>query len=305
MKSGAALVWAALLLGSCPAAADEYYMSKMETNDLRLLYYSPLQDYLVPYVGRAFENSFAYQRKMFDWTPWDKTTVMLQDESDNGDAAMRATPYNGLTIDVAPSATTFETYTPGERFFTLMNHELVHVATLDAWNDQDAWWRNFFHGKPLAITAHPESILYSYLAQPRGEVPRWYLEGSAVFMETWMGGGIGRAQGGYDEMVFRAMVRDNARFYDPIGLESEGNSVDFQVGANDYLYGTRFNSYLALTYGPEKLIAWLKRGNDSKAYYASQFEYVFGKPLDDAWNDWIAFEHEWQKKISRRCSNIR
>ena len=111
-----------------------------------------------------------------------------------------------------------------------------------------------------------------------------------------MGGGIGRAQGGYDEMVFRAMVRDNARFYDPIGLESEGNAVDFQVGANDYLYGTRFDSYLALTYGPEKLIAWLKRGNDSKAYYASQFEYVFGKPLDDAWNDWIAFEHEWQKK---------
>ena len=296
VKSGAALSLAALMFVGRPAAADEYYLSKTETQDLRLLYYSPLQDYLTPYVARAFENSFAFQRKMFDWTPWDKTTVLLQDESDNGDAAMRSTPFNGLTIDVAPSATTFETYTPGERFFTLMNHELVHVATLDVWNDQDAWWRRFFFGKPLAITAHPESILYSYLAQPRGEVPRWYLEGSAVFMETWMGGGIGRAQGGYDEMVFRAMVRDNARFYDPIGLESEGNQVDFQVGANDYLYGTRFDSYLALTYGPEKLIAWLKRGNDSKAYYASQFEYVFGKPLDEAWNDWIAFEHDWQKK---------
>ena len=60
-----------------------------------------------------------------------------------------------------------------------------------------------------------------------------------------MGGGLGRAQGAYDEMVFRAMVRDNARFYDPLGLESEGTSVDFQVGANDYLYGTRFISYLA------------------------------------------------------------
>ena len=39
-------------------------------------------------------------------------------------------------------------------------------------------------------------------------------------METWMGGGLGRAQGGYDEMVFRAMVRDDAAF-----LRSAGTRV--------------------------------------------------------------------------------
>ena len=69
------------------------------------------------------------------------------------------------------------------------------------------------------------------------------MEGSAVFFETWMAGGLGRAQGGYDEMVFRAKVRDNQRFYSPLGLESEGTSSDFQVGANSYLYGTRFFSF--------------------------------------------------------------
>ena len=250
----------AILSGGRASADDDYYMSKLETNQLRLLYYDPLQTYLTPYVARAFQNSVAFQMRMFDWTPWDKTTVMLQDLADNGGASMRATPNNGLTVDIAPISTTFETFSPGERFFVLMNHELVHVATMDVWNDQDAGWRHFFHGKPLPVTAHPESILYSYLAQPRTDVPRWYLEGSAVFMETWMGGGLGRAQGGYDEMVFRAMVRDDAHFFSPLGLPSEGNSVDFQVGANDYLYGTRFFSYLALTYGPEKVIAWLKRG---------------------------------------------
>jgi hypothetical protein len=54
-----------------------------------------------------------------------------------------------------------------------------------------------------------------------------------------MAGGLGRAQGGYDEMVFRAKVRDNDKFYSPLGLESKAR-VDFQVGVNDYLYGTRF-----------------------------------------------------------------
>lgn len=75
--------------------------------------------------------------------------------------------------------------------------------------------------------------------------------------------------------------------------------------SNDYLYGTRFDSYLALTYGPEKLVALHKRGNDSKAYYADQFEYIYGKSIDAVWADWIAFEREWQKKISRRWRNIR
>src|SRR5262249_32082391 len=148
-----------------------------------------------------------------------------------------------------------------------------------------AFWRHLFSGKVAPIPAHPESILYEYLTAPRTLGPRWYYEGSAVFLETWMGGGLGRAQGAYDEMVFRAMVRDNARFYDPLGLESEGVFADFQIGANDYLYGTRFYSYLALTYGPDKVMEWLKRGPDSHAYYEAQFKQVFGKSLDDAWAD--------------------
>ena len=87
-----------------------------------------------------------------------------------------------------------------------------------------------------------------------------------------MGGGLGRAQGGYDEMVFRAMVRDGAHFYDPLGLVSEGTEVDFQVGANAYLYGTRFMSYLALEYGPEKLIDWWRRDAGTRRYYADDFQ---------------------------------
>ena len=146
-----------------------------------------------------------------------------------------------------------------------MNHETVHVATMDVWNETDARWRRLFLGKPCRCRTHPESLLYSYLTMPRFTVPRWYLEGSAVFMETWMAGGLGRAQGGYDEMVFRAMVRDDAHFYDPLGLVSRAPPIDFQVGANAYLYGTRFFTWLGLTHSPEKVVAWLRRDEGSAA----------------------------------------
>ncbi|HVJ70863.1 MAG TPA: hypothetical protein VM531_05025, partial [Sphingomicrobium sp.] len=133
-------------------------------------------------------------------------------------------------------------------------------------------------------------------------IPRWYAEGSAVFFETWMAGGLGRAQGGYDEMVFRAKIRDNDKLYSPLGLESEGIAVDFQIGANDYLYGTRFFSYLALTYGPEKVMQWLRRDDDSAAFYASQFKRTFGKSLDTVWSEWHAFERGFQQENLSRLS---
>jgi hypothetical protein len=277
-----------------PPDASGIDLSEIDTNDLELLYFDPAQTYLTPYIGRAFTNALRFHERKFNWKPWERTTVLLKDFGDYGNAAARGSPNNAVLLDVAPLSQAMETFSAGERFFTLNNHELAHVATMDVWNGKDAFWRHFLHGKPMAIQEHPESILWNYLSTPRTNVPRWYLEGSAVFFETWMAGGLGRAQGAYDEMVWRAKVRDHDKIFSPLGLESAGIAVDFQVGVNDYLYGTRFFSYLALTYGPEKAVDWLRRPEDSKAFYAARFKQVFGKPLDEVWNDWIRFEQQFQ-----------
>ncbi len=63
------------------------------------------------------------------------------------------------------------------------------------------------------------------------------------------------------------MIRDSAYIYDVVGLEAEGTKVDFQVGAASYLYGTRFISYLALQYGPEKLMQWFTQTPESKSEF--------------------------------------
>ena len=97
-------------------------------------------------------------------------------------------------------------------------------------------------------------------------------------------------------MVFRAMVRDDAYFFDPLGLVSRGTRIDFQVGGNAYLYGTRFFTWLAYAYSPERVVAWLKRDEGSRRNYAGQFAQVFGLPLEQAWQDWIAFEREFQRR---------
>ena len=297
MRLGIALL-AGLSIVSAVHADDDnpLGLSFIETADLRLIYLTPSLDYLTPHVVRTFTNSVRWQKERFGWIPSQRVGVFLKDFSDYGNAGASPMPLNLVRVEIEPAANAFETNPGSERMASTMNHELVHIATADVASPEDRFWRDFFLGKVWPQTSNPESLVYSYLTVPRFNVPRWLLEGSAVFMETWMGGGLGRAQGGYDEMVWRAMVRDDAPFYTPLGLESRGVRVDFQVGANAYLYGTRFVTWLAYTYSPEKVVGWLRRDAGSMRHYADAFEQTFGLPLDSAWQQWIAFEHGYQKR---------
>jgi len=280
-----------VLLSPATSAAQ---LSSVEAPDLRLVYLEPTQSFLAPHVVRSFENSLAFQHRLFDFRPSEKITVLLTDFADFGNAGADSVPRDLVTIKIAPLSFAYETFTANERMNYLLNHELVHVATADRSVGRDRVFRSLFRGKVAPLADHPESIGYFYLTSPRRAAPRWYMEGIAVFLDTWMAGGLGRAQGPYDEMVFRSMVRDASPFYDPLGLASELTKADFRLEANSYLYGTRFMEYLAYTYSPEDVVRWVTRGTGSKAYYASQFREVFGKPLERGWSEWVAFEHAFQ-----------
>jgi len=289
----------ALSLGICAAgltpATVAQELSLLETENQRLLYLDPSTTYLVPYAARSFENALAGHKFIFGYEPWEKITVLLTDFSDSGNAAAIPIPRNIVMVDVAPKFFTFETTEAAERMFSWMNHELVHLAATDMANADDRRMRRLFSGKVTATVEHPETIFYEYLTVPRLSSPLWYHEGIAVFVQTWMAGGFGRAQGAYDEMVFRSMVRDGAHFYDPLGLVAEGVKVDFQVGVNAYLYGTRFMSYMAYQHSPDKLMEWVARKDGTRRRYSAQFQQVFGQSLDLAWAEWIAWEHEFQR----------
>ena len=152
-------------LSSGTVRADPFVLDVLETEDLRLLYFDPLQTYLVPHVGRSFHNSLDFQRSILGWTPWEKTSVMLTDFTDHGNAAAGVVPNNSIQLDVAPLSRIFETFSASERIYMTMNHELVHIGTMDGWNEQDRWWRRVFLGKPSPEQVHPESTLFHFFGE--------------------------------------------------------------------------------------------------------------------------------------------
>src|SRR4029434_522443 len=202
------------------AAADEspVDISGVQTKDLKL-YYKNYLSFLEPRVVRTFTNSLAWQRRMFGWMPSESTIILLRDFSDFGGAD--TDPRGSIFVSVSPKSNAFETVPVNELIYNLMNHEMIHVVQSDIANDEDRRWRKFFLGKVAASGRNPESILYSYLTMPRFTTPRWYAEGQAVFFETWMGGGLGRArdrQSGRKwahSRVDSLQLPDNAPLYDP------------------------------------------------------------------------------------------
>lgn len=294
IKSGSFL----LLISLIPFTLDaqKIKIQKFETPDVRLVFLDKNTSYLVPHTARSFENALIFHKDFWDYEPTGETNILFNDFSDVGNGGTMVIPWNFLNIGISPFDYTYSVVPSNERMQWLMSHELTHQVMCDKSSKGDRVLQKIFGGKVSPDNKDPLSLLYSYFTTPRWYSPRWYHEGIAVFMETWMSGGVGRVMGGYDEMVFRTMVRDSSFFYNVIGLETEGTAIDFQVGVNSYLYGTRFVSYLAYHYGLDKLKTFYARSDTSRRFYANQFKKVYGIPIQKEWQKWIEWEHQFQKE---------
>ena len=222
--------------------------------------------------------------------------MMVTDWEDDGNGGATPLPHSLIQIGMAPLSMSYYINPSIERYQQLFAHEYTHIVMGDKYNRRDLAWRRFFGMKVGTESTHPISALWSYLSVPRWYAPRWYHEGIACFMETWLGGGVGRSLGGYDEMYFRSIIAGGHEMFSVVGLETEGTTLDFQVGANAYLYGTRFVNYLASEYGYDKLISFYNRTADSRTFFGNQFKNVYGVPLRKAWNDWKLDEKEHQEQ---------
>ncbi|MEQ8240749.1 MAG: hypothetical protein RIA69_16135 [Cyclobacteriaceae bacterium] len=266
----------------------------LETTEANIVTYHPGHKYLLNHAARSFHNTLDFQKKLWGYEPTEKISVFIEDFGDFGNGGATSVPRNFISFGISPFSYAFETSPAGERVFATLNHEMVHVAALDNSTQRDRFFQKVFFGKVEPTSEHPISLLYAYLTSPRYYAPRWYHEGIAAYMETWMGGGVGLGLGNWDEMNFRTKVADNEIIYTAKGISTAGTTTDFQGMSNAYLYGARFMGYLSYTYGPESIINWVKRDEGSKANYASQFEHIFNNKIQKVWKNWIAFEEDFQ-----------
>ena len=295
MRNWIIVLFLALMPGRSWGQIQTYYQYK--TDEATLVFFDKNLSRYIPHMIRMYRNGKALHDQI--WTTDslyrpEAPLLLLTDWEDDGNGGATPLPRSLIQIGMAPLNMSYYINPSGERYRQLFCHEYTHIVMTDKYNSRDLGWRKFFGTKVGVDNTEPVSALWSYFSVPRWYSPRWYHEGIACFMETWLGGGVGRSLGGYDEMYFRSIIDGGEKLFSVVGLETEGSTMDFQVGANAYLYGTRFVSYLTREYGYDKLIGFYNRSADSRTFFGRQFKQVYGQPLRKVWNAWKEDERQHQ-----------
>ena len=287
-----------LSLMPCMAWGQTQTYFQYKTDEATLVFFDKNLSRYIPHMIRMYQNGKALHKQI--WTTDsvyqpEAPLLLLTDWEDDGNGGATPLPRSLIQIGMAPLNMSYYVNPSSERYRQLFKHEYTHIVMTDKYNRRDRNWRRFFGTKVGTDNAQPLTALWSYMSVPRWYAPRWYHEGIACFMETWLGGGVGRALGGYDEMYFRSIIAGGDKLFSVVGLETEGSTMDFQVGANAYLYGTRFVNYLTKTYGYDKLIRFYNRTAGSRTFFGSQFKKVYGKSLRKTWNEWKEDERKHEE----------
>jgi len=149
----------------------------------------------------------------------------------------------------------------------------------------------------------PETLLYNYLTVRVLTAPRWYQEGSAVFMETWNERWCRpRARWLRRDVVPRDGAGER-QVLRPVGLVSKGTRSTSRRRPTAYLYGTA--SWIT---GPplrpaNGCLPGGGRDADSRRYYAHDFRRVSGLPLDESWHSGSTGSTASSGRTCLRCAS--
>src|SRR5713101_4541724 len=151
MPRPAARAAAFLFLMVLSFAARAQELQSRRTRDLDLVYYDKAHEYLSYHLARSFENSLAFDKKLFGYTPSEPVVILMQDFGDYGHGGTSTVPWNYISIGIEPFDYIYDVMPSNERMNWLMHHELVHVVATDKGADSDLRFRRLFHGKVAPI----------------------------------------------------------------------------------------------------------------------------------------------------------
>jgi hypothetical protein len=175
------------------------------------------------FVGELYahfaEQAFVGVSPTFGLWP-NKTAIIIDDSTDSANGSATFLPYPIISAyPVLPtSLDTIGDY--GDWGFELLSHEYTHILTFE----------------PRNGIMRPLSWIFGSIVRPNGLLPRWYLEGLAVEMETRYTN-FGRLRSANNLSTIRAMVEEKTLRYEDIARINDTSIPDWQGGNRAYLMG--------------------------------------------------------------------
>lgn len=284
------------------ANADAYERYIVTTDDFNFVYRAKYR-HMVPAVIVNAETALQTLKEIFHYTPSEKITVIIQDNTDIGGGGATPLPHNRVRLEIAPYSFDYEFTHFGRQVQWLLSHELVHIVMGD---QAPAPVRAIRKGikKIAPVAEEPLTLPFSLLTVPSRYTPTWHQESTAIFMETWLNGGYGRILGSFDEMYFRTLVHEGAPFLKKKKIDF-GDDDSFLIGATSYFYGARFVAWLTLRYDLRRMLDWMTVRAGQKrlhVHFKGKFKSLFGLDLETAWKHFLEAETAFQSQNLERIA---
>jgi hypothetical protein len=274
MRTGAlaALAAIALVAGSAPPAraGDPLLVwRELETDHFIIYYWEPL-DAAAHRVGVCAERVHRSLTTALDHVPTEKTLIFLADDTDDANGFAGVLPRNAIQLYATGPESFSELDDHDDWLYGLIAHEYTHIVHLDTMSGLPTIYNTIF-GKTWA----PNQIL-----------PRWIIEGIAVYEESRRSAG-GRDRGNRFDQYIRI-----ARHALPSTLlrldEVSGDPRQFPQGDAIYVYGSHFLKYVFDRFGDDTLRAMSHVSGDYAPPFAinRQIAKVVGKPFTELYDDW-------------------
>jgi Tol biopolymer transport system component len=244
----------------------------VETDHFVIYYYAPLDD-VARRVGVVSERAHRILSPALDHVPTEKTLIYLADDVDAPNGFAAVLPRNAIQLyATGPNAVT-ELDDHDDWLFGLVAHEYTHILHLDTVSNAPAIYNRIF-GKTWA---------------PSQLMPRWLIEGIAVYEESKRSAG-GRNRGSRFDQIIRI-----ARHAVPSTLlrldQVSGDPRQFPRGNAVYIYGSHFLQYVFDRFGDDTLrkMSHLAGGYAPPFALNRQIAKVVGRPFTELYDDWTRY----------------
>ena len=262
---------AALLLCAASAVAHAGDPTRVyrtvETEHFVIYYWVPMDD-VARRVGVVAERAHRNLTTALDHLPTDKTIIVLSDDTDDANGFAGVLPRNAIQLYATGPGSFSELDDHEDWLYGLVAHEYTHIIHLDTMSGLPNIYNSIF-GKTWA----PNQVL-----------PRWIIEGIAVYEESKRSSG-GRDRGTrFDEFIRIARHAGKDLRLD----EVSGAPRQFPRGNAAYVYGSHFLKYIFDRFGDDTA---RKMGHESGGYpipfsVNRSIAKVVGKPFTELYGDW-------------------
>jgi hypothetical protein len=227
----------AVLLASPPAGAigdPSLSWWTIETPHFRITYPTGLEP-IARRIAQISETAHARLVGPLGHAPSSRTEVVLTDDSESANGSATALPFNQVQLYVTAPDDLSPLSDYDDWYLSLVTHEYTHILHVDN----------------ISGVAKVINAILGRTYSPNQAQPRWIIEGLAVLFESGYTSG-GRLRSSIFDMYLRADVLDD----NIAGLDDmSGSPQRWPQGSIWYLYGSRFMSWIADTYGPNVLKA--------------------------------------------------